>query len=1025
MFFIPPLLLKRSEPLAVIWRIVFDEKWKPSRKIILEVNVQKACELLLEKIPNGKPGEIKFSLYLLAQLSYGITLIVQKRGDILCRDMEAFIPVIRRYQEEEEEEKEEKEEKESTIKSRKDRKKRIARRSDVIFLDSSFETLENEHLKVVLDYSAITLHEDMPVPEVDILFKDDFGPLTAAEARQMEALLKEDFECVFESKSSSTLESKEWIVTTVPQALTDNKDVNKTIYHEDTCEMMEVTDESELRKERQYDLGSDEAFLEREIQRPSCLSALELSEVHDSQIPTPKKKRRKQGTVIDEDQLQAQIDNSADLLHKRDEMIPQLSRHGMIKVQDLFDVRPITLREFAKNPLPNLDAWIAAPEYEEPPLQFEQAMQLEPMQPPPPKRMLHHASVERKASTESIPHELVKTETHDLEQQISTPVMEDIERGRRNTTSTAPSGGTYTADPSSQLRSDGGMLNTFDENRRYNEKMKISVAAIYESTAGTVLLREDLDDSLILSAEKARVTDLFSNSMIESELRRTRLESSIENVLIDEENPEYELRRGGCQEQNEKSFQKISVMENWFQLKADQLESTVETGSSSVPVYYQTQGANDLFGLITEFCNLHKVSTLSFSELVRGRSVVFVAKAFTNLLGTFFNFMNIKIVGETKGQSPARRKLCRNYYQPAISLLLFKLWKAEFEQAVEDVKKLSEKQDLVTKLKLYGLYKQATIGDVEGERPSFLSPSQAKYDAWEQFKGKSTDEARKMYIDFVNKLSAPESEVSSTKFPSSLKSVRGLDIVVEDKVFWIKLNRPNKYNALTWEMYDGITNALNYANEIDTTVTVLAGSGEYFCSGNDLSNFTGVNDSADIPRMASRAGEVLNAYIASYINHKKAMVALVNGPAIGIAVTVLPLFDLVIASDKATFSTPFTMLGQSPEGCSSYTFPMLMGHSKASEILVFDRKLTAQEAYERNLVCRVVPSLSFREEAEAYVRKISQLPPESLCYNKELLRKIHRKALLAQNQQEISLLVQRWQSSECLDAIKRFMARKK
>ncbi|VDN01679.1 unnamed protein product, partial [Onchocerca ochengi] len=71
-------------------RIVFDEKWRPSRKVILEVNVQRACELLLGKIPNGKSGEIKFSLYLLAQLSYGIVLIVQKRGDILCSKFMQF-----------------------------------------------------------------------------------------------------------------------------------------------------------------------------------------------------------------------------------------------------------------------------------------------------------------------------------------------------------------------------------------------------------------------------------------------------------------------------------------------------------------------------------------------------------------------------------------------------------------------------------------------------------------------------------------------------------------------------------------------------------------------------------------------------------------------------------------------------------------------------------------------------------------------------------------------------------------------
>ncbi|VDO51618.1 unnamed protein product [Brugia timori] len=72
-----------------------------------------------------------------------------------------------------------------------------------------------------------------------------------------------------------------------------------------------------------------------------------------------------------------------------------------------------------------------------------------------------------------------------------------------------------------------------------------------------------------------------------------------------------------------------------------------------------------------------------------------------------------------------------------------------------------------------------------------------------------------------------------------------------------------------------------------------------------------------------------------------------------------------------------------------------------------------------------MPSFTFREEAEIYVRKISQLPPESLICNKELLRNIHREALLAQNEREVSLLMQRFQSGECMNAIQKFLMRKK
>ncbi|HZF78872.1 MAG TPA: acyl-CoA-binding protein [Rubrivivax sp.] len=79
--------------------------------------------------------------------------------------------------------------------------------------------------------------------------------------------------------------------------------------------------------------------------------------------------------------------------------------------------------------------------------------------------------------------------------------------------------------------------------------------------------------------------------------------------------------------------------------------------------------------------------------------------------------------------------------------------KTTFEQAVADSKQLSEKPDNMTMLKLYALYKQATAGDVEGKRPEFTDMvGRAKYDAWAEAKGKSSDEAMQDYIDLVESL---------------------------------------------------------------------------------------------------------------------------------------------------------------------------------------------------------------------------------------------------------------------------------
>jgi diazepam-binding inhibitor (GABA receptor modulating acyl-CoA-binding protein) len=78
---------------------------------------------------------------------------------------------------------------------------------------------------------------------------------------------------------------------------------------------------------------------------------------------------------------------------------------------------------------------------------------------------------------------------------------------------------------------------------------------------------------------------------------------------------------------------------------------------------------------------------------------------------------------------------------------------AQFEQAVADSKQLPEKPDNATLLKIYALYKQASAGDVEGKRPGFTDMvGRAKWDAWNEVKGKGSDEAKQEYVDLIESL---------------------------------------------------------------------------------------------------------------------------------------------------------------------------------------------------------------------------------------------------------------------------------
>ncbi|KHJ92033.1 enoyl-CoA hydratase/isomerase family protein [Oesophagostomum dentatum] len=283
----------------------------------------------------------------------------------------------------------------------------------------------------------------------------------------------------------------------------------------------------------------------------------------------------------------------------------------------------------------------------------------------------------------------------------------------------------------------------------------------------------------------------------------------------------------------------------------------------------------------------------------------------------------------------------------------------------------------------------------------------AKYDAWAKVKGLSQDEAQLKYAKLIKSLVGAEepSTASAGSLPLGLKPVDGLDVSVDGKAFVIRLNRPKKFNALTLDMYNGVAAALEASNkDRSTSITVITGTGDFYCSGNDLKNFAkaATASKAEVKEMAEEAAVVLRKYIQAYIDHEKPLLCLVNGPAIGIAVTVLPLCDYVLATDKATFHAPFATLGQSPEGASSYTFPLLMGQLKASEVLLLNKKLTAQQACDRGLVNEIVPHAEFSKRAADVVKQHSSLPPESLRINKMLLRSHHKDTMTKVN--EVSIL---------------------
>jgi enoyl-CoA hydratase/carnithine racemase len=208
-------------------------------------------------------------------------------------------------------------------------------------------------------------------------------------------------------------------------------------------------------------------------------------------------------------------------------------------------------------------------------------------------------------------------------------------------------------------------------------------------------------------------------------------------------------------------------------------------------------------------------------------------------------------------------------------------------------------------------------------------------------------------------------------------------------VMAIEFNRPQKKNALTWEMYALLNERLREAESDDSVRVVLFhGKPEVFTSGNDIEDFmTRPPQGEDAP---------VFHFLQAVSRATKPLVAAVTGPAVGIGTTLLLHCELVYAGDNARFILPFTSLGLVPEFASTYLLPLIAGYQRAAEMLLLGEPFGAEKAREAGIVTRVVPAAQALDVAWEAARKLAALPPKSLRVTKSLLRCAHAAAIETQ-----------------------------
>jgi len=198
-------------------------------------------------------------------------------------------------------------------------------------------------------------------------------------------------------------------------------------------------------------------------------------------------------------------------------------------------------------------------------------------------------------------------------------------------------------------------------------------------------------------------------------------------------------------------------------------------------------------------------------------------------------------------------------------------------------------------------------------------------------------------------------------------------------VLEIRLNRPEKKNALNPEMYAALAQALRDADS-DGAVRVvwITGSGDSFTSGNDVTSF--VDGSRGPGRLPA------HDFLHALATVATPLVASVNGMAVGVGATLLLHCDMVLAARSAFFRFPFVDLGVFPEAASTLLLPRLAGHLKAMELFLLADRFDAQTAREAGMVNTICEDDALEGESLAIARRLALKPASALRATKAHVR---------------------------------------
>ncbi len=252
----------------------------------------------------------------------------------------------------------------------------------------------------------------------------------------------------------------------------------------------------------------------------------------------------------------------------------------------------------------------------------------------------------------------------------------------------------------------------------------------------------------------------------------------------------------------------------------------------------------------------------------------------------------------------------------------------------------------------------------------------------------------------------------------------------KDAVALITLNRPDKLNAWTPRMCEEQAHAIEQANA-DSSIgsIIMTGAGRGFCAGADIGGTFQTRLDGEDPgndTAGGSGGMPAGVDWISIVRKSKPIIAAVNGAAVGIGVTMILPFDMIVCSDKAKFGFVFIKMGIVPELASTHFLVSRVGWGRANEMMLSGSLYSGKEAFDYGLVEYVVNEDELLDKSFELANLFSENPDTQLRMTKRLLTEnAVTTDIKAAEKLETKLLQECWERDEHAEAVSAFMEKRK